>query len=223
MIDLRLGDCLEVMKDIPDKSIDLIVTDPPYKVITGGKNKTNENYGVLSTQDNFGFKPVDIENYIQDLYRILKDDSHIYIFCNTLNLENYLTKIRKSGFKLHNVIIWDKKRNSPNRWYMKGLEYIIFARKGKAKSINDKSSKDILSISNKGQSKYHPTGKPTELLEILIRNSSDENGIVLDPFMGSGSAGVACKQLNRKFIGIELDETYFNIAKERIERTSENE
>lgn len=216
MIDLRHGDCLELMKGIPDGSVDAIITDPPYKVITGGKNKTNATYGILASQDNFGFKPLDIESYIDKLYNLLKENTHIYLFTNVINLENYMTQIRKAGFNIHNVLIWDKQRNSPNRWYMKGVEYIIFARKGKAKSINDKSSKDILKYSNRGESKWHPNSKPVALIEKLVSNSTNENDLVLDFAMGSGSTGVACKNLNRNFIGIEKDDKYFEIAKKRI-------
>ena len=92
-------------------------------------------------------------------------------------------------------------------------------RKGKAKNINNMGTKNVLEINNiLGGKKTHPTEKPVELNKIFINNSTNENDTVLDLFMGSGSSGVACKELNRNFIGIEIDEKYFNIAKERIEK-----
>lgn len=91
-------------------------------------------------------------------------------------------------------------------------------RKGKAKNINNMGTKNILEINNiLGGKKTHPTEKPIELNKIFISNSTNENDVVLDPFMGTGSCGVACKELNRNFIGIEIDERYFDIAKKRIE------
>lgn len=90
-------------------------------------------------------------------------------------------------------------------------------RKGNAKTINNTSSKNLLEIDNKLGCKTHPTEKPVELNKIFIENSTKENETVMDLFMGSGSCGVACKELNRDFIGIEIDEKYFNIAKQRIE------
>ena len=105
---------------------------------------------------------------------------------------------------------------------MMQFEYILFLRKGKARKINHCGTSEVLAFANKktknanGQN-VHPTEKPVELLKCLIRNSSKENDTVLDCFMGSGSTGVACRHLNRHFIGMELDKKYFEIAKERIE------
>ena len=108
------------------------------------------------------------------------------------------------------------------QFYMSQFEYILFFRKGRGVKINNCGTSDILSIPNiktkdENGDNIHDTEKPVDLMRILIDNSSKEGDTVLDPFMGSGSAGIACKKLNRNFIGIELDENYFNIAKDRIE------
>jgi site-specific DNA-methyltransferase (adenine-specific) len=212
------GDCLEVMDYLIEQGIkvDAIITDPPYKVITGGKNKTNESYGVLASQDNFGFIPVPIEKWIYKLYDLLKEDTHIYIMTNVLNLENYMKYIRKAKFKIHNILIWDKQNATPNRWYMKNCEYIIFARKGNAKSINDKSSKTILSYSNENQKQFHPNSKPIELIKRFIENSLKENEVVLDPFSGGFATCVGAEQLNRRSIGIELEQKYCDVGVKRL-------
>ena len=107
------------------------------------------------------------------------------------------------------------------QFYMSQFEYILFFRKGKGIKINNCGTSDILSIPNKKRKdingkNLHDTEKPVELMKILIENSSLENQIVLDPFMGIGSTGIACLQANRKFIGIEIDEKYFNIAKNEM-------
>lgn len=100
---------------------------------------------------------------------------------------------------------------------MKNCEYVLFLRKGKAKPINNIGSKTVHQINNIIGNKQHPTEKPIELIKLYIENSSNEKDTVLDPFMGAGSTGLACKELNRNFIGIELDKQYFDIAKKRIE------
>ena len=135
---------------------------------------------------------------------------------NTINLEKYLTLARETGFGLHNVLIWEKNNCTPNRWYMKNCEYILFLRKGKAKRINNVGSKTVHSFDNIIGNKNHPTEKPVSLMEYYITNSSNVGDTVLDPFMGSGSTGVACLNTNRNFIGMELDKNYFEIARKRI-------
>ena len=220
MIDLRQGDCLELMKDIPDKSIDLVVTDPPYKIVQGGcTNKAvrlkGSNQEQLKKGTLFNNNSIKFNEWIPEVYRVLKNNSHCYIMSNDRNINELLNVCEKVGFKLLNILVWGKSKHSPNRYYMKNCEFIVFLRKGKAKNINDMGTKQLLLIDNVANKK-HPSEKPIKLMEILIKNSSDEKDIVLDPFLGSGTTGVACVNTNRNFIGIELDEKYFNIAKERI-------
>ena len=226
-IKLYNGDCMEVMKTIPDNSIDLIITDPPYRTISGGnKSKWKSGYpnSVLSENNGKIFKHNDINHidWLTESYRVLKDGSHIYIMTNLLNLFTLQQLSEQVGFKLHNLLIWEKNNANANRWYMKNCEYILFMRKGEAKTINNPSSKTVHKFNNIIGNKNHPTEKPIDLMELYITNSSDENNLILDPFIGSGSTGVAAVNLNRNFIGIELDEIYFNIAKSRIETTVNN-
>lgn len=214
------SDCIDILKTITDNSIDLIVTDPPYRVISGGKpHSKNQPSGMLSKNDGKIFDNNDIspETYIPELYRVLKDNTHCYIMTNTINLEKFLSISREVGFGLHNVLIWEKNNATPNKWYMKNCEYTLFLYKGKAKFINNPSSKTVHMFNNILGDKLHPTEKPVSLMKFYIENSSNVDDIVLDPFMGVGATGVACKELNRNFIGIEIDETYFNIAKKRID------
>lgn len=116
-----------------------------------------------------------------------------------------------------------KDTGMPNRWYLKNTELILFFRKGQAKPINDLTSRDWFEVKmpTKKNCKTHITQKPFDLIRKLVTNSSNENDIVLDPFMGSGTTGVACIHTNRNFIGIEIDEKYFDIAKKRIEEAME--
>lgn len=169
----------------------------------------------------FTHNDIDCSIYAPEFYRVLKDSSHCYVMCNHINLIKMLNTFTNCGFKFVKSLIWNKGNKIMGHYYMSSFEYILFFRKGKGKKINHCGTSDILSIPNKktkGENgkNLHDTEKPVELMKILIDNSSLKNEIVLDPFMGIGSTGVAAKELNRKFIGIELDDKYFKIAKERL-------
>lgn len=220
------GNCLELMKNnISDNSIDLIVTDPPYKTITGGdlngKSSIRPKGMLKGNRKLFRYQNIEISDWMSELYRVLKDNSHCYIFTNSLNMQEMLNEATSIGFKLHNILVWVKNNCTPSQFYMKNCEYVLFLRKGRAKWINNiGDSKTAHQFNNIIGNKNHPTEKPVDLLEFYIKNSSQEKDTVLDPFMGSGSTGVACINVNRKFIGIELDLDYFKIAKQRIENVS---
>ena len=206
-VKLYNDDCLNVLMDIEDNSIDLVVTDPPYEVITGGRNGgvKGKPSGILTENKQLMKSIPKADLWLSECFMVMKDSTHIYIMTNTLNLTNYLNIINDVGFKLHNLLVWNKNNTTPNRWYMKNCEYIIFARKGFAKAINNPSSQTVHSFDNIIGNKNHPTQKPVDLMKILVENSSNIGETVLDQFMGVGSTGVACKELNRNFIGIELD------------------
>ena len=219
MIDLRCGDCLELMKDMPDGSIDLIVTDPPYLIkykTNRRKNKTHDFCSEILNDDNYAL----ISNYIKECYRILKDNTAMYMFCNCDRVDYFKQELEKTGFKIKNMIIWVK-----NNWtagdlkaqFGKQYEIIFLVNKGR-KYFNGKRITDVWNFDRvSGNKQVHQNQKPVDLLEQCILKHSKENDIVFDGFMGVGSTGVACLNTNRNFIGIELDEKYFNIAKERIE------
>lgn len=229
MIDIKSGglfngDCLYYLKDIPDDSIDLIVTDPPYKVTArGSKGNTG---GMLRKDINlkgkvFEHNDIDCEQYAPEFYRILKDGSHCYVMTNHINLIHMLNTFANTGFHFIKSLIWDKGNKIMGRYYMSQFEYILFFRKGRGIPINNCGTSDILSIPNvklkdTDGSNLHDTEKPVTLYKILIDNSTKSDDIVMDPFMGIGGAGVACKELGRRFIGIEIDNKYFSTAEKRI-------
>lgn len=223
-MELIHGDCLVEMKNIPDKSIDLIVTDPPYRLTSRGSSGTMSGYWAssLSKQGRvFENNDIDIEEYLPEFYRVLKDGTHCYIMTNQSNLPHFLDVISKSSFKFIKCLIWDKCNKICGRYYMNCFEYIIMLRKGRERTINDCGQGDILRVPNKKTKRndgknIHDSEKPITLMEILISNSSNEGDCILEPFMGSGSTGVACINTKRDFIGIELNEEYFKIAEERI-------
>lgn len=219
------NDCMVALKDIPDETIDLVCTDCPYHIVEGGcttglyGNKNNgTNDDIIYTKKGKFFKHNEIkfEEWLPEIYRVLKQDTHCYIMINPRNLAELQTKAEKVGFKFQNILIWEKNNSTPNRYYLNSYEMILMLRKGKAKNINNMGTKNILQINNIIGNKKHPTEKPVKLMKILVDNSTQVGGVVLDLFMGCGSTGVACKELHRDFIGIEIDEKYFNIAKDRI-------
>ena len=230
MVQLYKGDCLELMRGMGTESIDLIVTDPPYKVATGGvPNETNNVIlnknrpkGILTEHSQLIKIIPKFSDWIPECYRVLKNGSHAYFMINSSNLIELANGIEKAGFKIHNILTWKKNNCTPSQFYMKNCEFVIFCRKGKAKYINNiGDSKTVHEFNNISGKKVHPTEKPIELMKFYIENSSEENDTVLDPFMGSGSTGVACVNTFRNFIGIEIDENYFNIATKRIEEAQE--
>ena len=225
MIDLRQGDCLELMKDMPDNSIDMILVDPPYKMTKRGKS-CRPNWMPNNMGENvFNGEIPNVKDWMSECYRILKEGTHFYTFCNTNDILEYLQTAKECGFKLHNIITMIKDTGMPCRWYLKNCELVLFFRKGKAKPINDMTSRDWVKVNmpTKKNGKLHITQKPLDFIQKLVTNSSNEGDTVLDCFMGSGTTGIACINTNRNFIGIELDENYFNIAKERIENHNKEE
>ena len=122
------------------------------------------------------------------------------------------------GFKHINLLVWEKNNCTPSQFYMKNCEYTLLLRKGKSKYINDiGGSKTVHKFNNIIGNKVHPTEKPEELMKFYVENSSDRGDTVLDMFMGSGSTGVAALNTNRKFIGVEMEENYFDIGASRME------
>jgi len=223
ILKLHNDDCLNVFKFIPDQSIDLVVTDCPYKTISGGV-KTPKGGIFLTREAKAGkmFRNNDIEflEWLPEVYRILKQGTHCYIMVNARNLTRLQCAAEQAGFQFVNILIWEKNNVTPNRYYMQQAEYILLLRKGPARTINNPGTSNVLKVPNIIGRKVHPTEKPVELMKILIENSSQPGDTVLDPFMGSGSTGVACIENDRKFIGIEIDKKYFDIANGRCKASA---
>ena len=245
MIDLRQGDCLEVMKDIPDGSVDMILCDLPYGVL----NKQNKNAKWDSV--------IPFEPLWEQYKRIIKYNGAIVLFGSGMFTSDLIQSNRKmwkynliwkkgnrpTGFlnakkqplRIHEDIcvfykkqpIYNPQFTYENKVHSRGKAGNSLENQGRngcygnfsmtpAILTNEKYPISIIDIDKEHQQTYHPTQKPVALLEYLIKTYTNEGETVLDNAMGSGSTGVACKNTNRNFIGIELDEKYFKIAEERI-------
>ena len=212
------GDCIEEMQKLIDEGVrvDMILTDPPYLMNyhTGRiKDKSHDFRTPIANDTNFEL----IKNIMPLLYRLLKQGGGLYMFCNSNHIDYFKQQVSKY-FKFKNILIWIK--NNHTAGDLKGAcskktEFIIYAVKGRH-ILNGNRDVDTLYYNRVvGKQQLHQNQKPVDLLEFLISKSSNFGETVLDCFMGSGSTGVACLQTNRNFIGIELDEKYYNIAKKR--------
>ena len=216
------GDCLNYMKKIPSESIDLIVTDPPYLInYQSSRRIKKEKFEKIKNDVN---SQQLICDYFEECNRILKNNTAIYCFCSWHHIDFFKQEFEKH-FKLKNIIVWNK--NNHGSGDLKGAyapkhELILFGHKGRT-LLREKRISDVIECEKINSSNLtHPTEKPTKLIEIFIKQSSDIDNIVFDGFMGSGSTGVACINTNRKFIGCELDENYFKIAEQRLKNTIKN-
>jgi len=202
-------DCLEGMKQLKDNSIDLILTDPPYStpVVTAFGRKKVLNVADLSIQEGY-FKILKIE-----FERILKQEGRVFIFCDD-KYYPILFRVFYDWGKTR-LVVWDKKRINMGSPFRKRHELIFYVCR-ESYNIKNKGIPSILEFSPVGQERIHGAQKPLELISFLVENFTEENNIVLDPFLGSGSTALACKQLNRRFIGFELNKEYFDIANKRL-------
>ena len=181
----------------------------------------NPNHMASAVKDGkmFSHNEIKFSEWLPEMYRVLKKGTHCYIMVNGRNLTELTIEAEKVGFIWQQLLIWDKKNVTPNKYYMNGVEFILMLSKRPAKNINNMGSKNIISIpnfTNKG-GKMHPTAKPVDLMKYLINNSTNEGDLVFEPFAGGGSTLIACKELNRNFIGCEIDPEYFDMALKNLD------
>lgn len=215
-VTLLRGSALDLLAGLPPA--DLVVTDPPYKLTSGG-NGTQVMGGKFARTryDNSGnlMATVGWAEMAAPIYAALRPDAEAYAMCNDKNLQDCLNGFTAAGFKVHNILAWDKISPTRNRWYMKNLEFIVFLWKGRARTINNPGSKQLFEC-RRPEGAIHPTQKPVELMAHYIENSSQPGELVLDPFSGSATTLVAAMRTGRRAIGIELDETHFETSLARL-------
>lgn len=217
-------DCITGMKNIPNQSIDLIVTDPPYliKYKTGHrKNKAHKFCREILNDNNAGL----IEAYINECYRILKDNTAMYIFCSSKTIDFFKTTCERAEFKLKNIIIWVKNNRSAGdlmAQYGQQYEMILLLNKGRRR-INGYRLNDVWTFDRiSGNKQVHQNQKPVDLIERCIVKHSNVGDLVFDGFMGSGTTAVAAINTGRSYFGFELDKYYYDIACDRIRYAVKN-
>ncbi|HCL57721.1 MAG TPA: site-specific DNA-methyltransferase [Spirochaetia bacterium] len=232
---LKHGDVFELIKDIPDKSIDLIFADPPYNLSGAGFLTVKSGKPVVCDKGNWDIIK-DIhkfnEDWLIECKRILSDTGTIWISGTLHNHPSIGILLKKLDFWIINNIVWFKRNASPllskNR-LAPSTELIWLASKSKnyyfnyekAKEINGgKQMKNLWEINAQRHLTPHPTEKPEILIERILLLGSKSGDTVFDPFMGSGTTGSVAKKLGRNFIGIEISDDYFNIASKRINSIS---
>ncbi len=214
-VTLHLGDCLEVMRSMPDKSVDAVITDPPYGISyqSAWRTDPSQRFDILD-----GDEKVSVE-WMFESFRVARDTACLFCFCRWDTQQIFFDAISKAGWIIKSQVIWDrgvhglgdlKSQYAPmhdNAW---------FAVKGNYQ-FSGKRPKSVLHIDRLPASDLiHPTQKPVSLMEVITNDLTTKNQVILDPFMGSGTTGVACVQTGRNFIGIEIDPDYYAIAERRI-------
>lgn len=225
-MDMKLlhGDCLELLAEIPDGSIDLIVTDPPYEIETqgGGNDEIKAKLSVVRKElDKYNISTGFNIEILNQIIRVMKN-INIYIWCNHKQIPLYLNYFVENLKCKFDILVWVKDNPVPlfNNKYLTDKEYCLYFRRG---GYCQPESYDMartaffqpLNVKDK-QTWNHPTVKPLNIIQTLILNSSKEGDLVLDPFMGSGTTGVACALTKRNFIGMEINEEFFKMAEQRI-------
>ena len=214
------GDCLEIMPQL--EPVDLVLTDPPYKKVTCGKGRKSlggmlcRNKHLVNSGKLFKHNDIEFKEWLPLLNNKLKNKTHAYVFSDYLNTENLLMEARRAGLKLCNCRPMIKNNCVVNKYGMLDYELIWMFRVGEYKEINNCGVlSTIRTVSPKNR--LHPTQKSIGVMQVLIKDSSNNLEVILDPFIGSGTTAIACERLNRKWIGIEIEERYCQIAAKRIE------
>lgn len=225
---IHLGDGLELIKQLPDDSVDLLITDPPYIVKVNKHSGKGNNFSkslekfrdsrIHDIKDNFN-----ISNYFNEWERVLKK-FNAFIFCSNAQISRIANEGEKRGHFV-TILVWHKTNTAPfaNGVWRSDLEYTVHIRQSGATFHGGAREKSKIYISPTEVSKYgHPTEKPVKLIEKYMKIGSNEGDLILDSFMGSGTTAQVAINNNRNFIGYEIDETYHDTACNRVARSHGN-
>lgn len=209
-------DCLVGLKKLEAQSVDAIITDPPYGIdFQSAWRIESERFDKIESDD----KP--FIWWLYDAYRVLKDNGCLICFCRWDVQDAFKQAIEWAGFKVKSQVIWDRQIHGLgdlNGQFAPRHDVVWFATKGNFEFKNGRPQ-SVISIQRViGEKLVHPTEKPVALLRHLVEKVSCEGNIVLDPFVGGGSTMIACNQLNRNYIGFEIDKGYYDIAISRLKQ-----
>lgn len=224
-------DCLEGMKNLKSNLVDCILTDPPYEIDYNNRSKELAKLGKSSDKQierdkSFVDKISSYSELANEFYRLLKHNSHCFIFCAGSQIGIWQNVMVEAGFKSPQVLVWKKNRTTfdmTNGYkFPVNNEFLLFFQKGWKKLNGYKISRNrfrsVLEF-KRGDTTFHSCSKPLDLLRFIIKLSTFKEDVVLDGFIGGGSTAVACKELGRDFIGFELSEEYCEVANNRLKQT----
>lgn len=214
---IEQGDCLELMKGIPDGSVDFVLTDIPYDAVSRQSNGLRK-----LDKGNADIITFDLDSFLKEVLRLCKNS--ICIFCGKEQFSK-IYEFFASQKGTVRPVIWEKSNPSPmngQHIYLSGVEMAVWFKKSGAKTFNAHCKNTVFKYPN-GRSKLHPTEKNHSLFRELILDNSNEGDIVFDPCIGSGTTAVAAVNTGRHYIGFELDPTYFDIACKRLDEAERKE
>lgn len=210
-------DAVEWLRTFPAESVDLVVTDPPYESLEKHRAiGTTTRLKVSKASNNQWFSIFPNERFrdlLSEIHRVLRKDRHFYLFCDSETTFIAKPQAEACGFKFWKPIVWDKQRIGMGYHYRARYEFILFFEKGKRR-LNDLGVPDILTFPRVHAG--YPTEKPSALLDVLVRQSSRPGELVIDPFMGSGSTGVAALRGGRHFQGNDISGDSLTLARQRL-------
>lgn len=239
VIELQNGDCVDLMSRLESQSVDLILTDPPYNLgnfMTGrqaGLHRMRSNFFVSAGWDNLDTNDWEksMSGFFSEAARVLRRGGSLVCFMSVMKVETLVRLAEYHGFYYKTTGVWHKTNPMPRNMHLQFVNstesWVYFTAGTRTGTFNNEGTlvHDFVetSVTPASERKFgkHPTQKPAKLMEYFVGLLSNPGDTVLDPFMGSGSTGVAAKKLGRSFIGIELDPQYFAIAKNRIEGSYE--
>jgi site-specific DNA-methyltransferase (adenine-specific) len=222
LFELAALDAVNWLRDLPTESVDLVVTDPAYESLEKHRaigTTTRLKHSKASSNDWFRVFPnARFGELFAEIYRVLKADTHFYLFCDAETMFVAKPEAEKAGFKFWKPLVWDKRTIGMGYHYRARYEFILFFEKGKRR-LNDLGIADIISAPRIHRG--YPAEKPVEVSEVVIGQSSQLGDVVADPFMGSGSVGVAALNLGRRFLGTDLNPGAVAYAAQRLGRLGE--
>ncbi len=220
---LNNGDALEWLRTLPDESIDLVITDPAYESLEKHRaigTTTRLKNSKSSSNDWFTIFPNSLfPALFQEVFRVLKKNSHFYLFCDSDTMFVAKPIGEETGFKFWKPIVWDKKKIGMGYHYRARHEFILFFEKGKRK-LKNLSIPDVLEADRIHRG--YPTQKPTAVSDILIEQSSSVGDLILDPFCGSGTFGVSTVIAKRRFMGNDISKNAIDVSYSRLDSCLNN-
>ena len=222
LFELSLQDAVDWLRSIPTESLDLVVTDPAYESLEKHRavgTTTRLKHSKSSSNDWFRIFPnARFAELLEETFRVLKKNRHFYLYCDAETMFVVKPEAERAGFKFWKPLVWDKKTIGMGYHYRARYEFILFFEKGKRR-LNDLGVADVISVPRVHRG--YPAEKPPAVSELLIKQSTEPGEVIADPFMGSGSVGVAALRLGRRFLGTDLNPEAVELASQRLREFGE--